>query len=61
MFQVRGSTGYGKQFEALDNGYHREDAVKDIGALLEWVRGTLSALCRCFVDSFLGNCRRGEG
>jgi dienelactone hydrolase len=34
---VRGSTGYGKQFEALDNEYHREDAVKDIGALLEWI------------------------
>ncbi len=32
---VRGSTGYGKRFVALDNGpYKREDTVKDIGAML---------------------------
>ena len=35
---VRGSTGYGKTFVALDNGVKREDSVKDIGALLEWIR-----------------------
>jgi dipeptidyl aminopeptidase/acylaminoacyl peptidase len=34
---VRGSTGYGKSFTKLDNGYQREDTVKDIGALLDWV------------------------
>ncbi len=34
---VRGSTGYGKSFTQLDNGYQREDTVKDIGALLDWV------------------------
>ncbi|HEY9887961.1 MAG TPA: S9 family peptidase [Candidatus Obscuribacterales bacterium] len=34
---VRGSTGYGKTFLKLDNGYQREDAVKDIGALLDWI------------------------
>jgi dipeptidyl aminopeptidase/acylaminoacyl peptidase len=34
---VRGSTGYGKTFLALDNGFKREDAVKDIGALLDWI------------------------
>lgn len=34
---VRGSTGYGKSFTALDDGYRREDAVGDIGALLDWV------------------------
>ncbi|MCC6366923.1 MAG: S9 family peptidase [Bryobacterales bacterium] len=34
---VRGSTGYGKQFVSLDDGVHREDAVKDIGALLDWI------------------------
>ena len=34
---VRGSTGYGKSFTKLDNGYLREDTVKDIGALLDWV------------------------
>ena len=33
---VRGSTGYGKRFVALDNGADkREDSVKDIGAYLE--------------------------
>lgn len=34
---VRGSTGYGKSFTELDNGYLREDSVKDIKALLDWV------------------------
>ena len=35
---VRGSSGYGKTFIALDNGYKREDSVKDIGALLDWIK-----------------------
>jgi dipeptidyl aminopeptidase/acylaminoacyl peptidase len=34
---VRGSSGYGKTFLSLDNGYKREDSVKDIGALLDWI------------------------
>ncbi len=34
---VRGSTGYGKSYLALDNGYNREESVKDIGALLDWI------------------------
>lgn len=34
---VRGSAGYGKTFLALDNGMKREDAVRDIGALLDWI------------------------
>lgn len=34
---VRGSTGYGKSFTKLDNGFLREDSVKDIDALLDWV------------------------
>lgn len=34
---VRGSTGYGKEFVKLDNGMKREDSVRDIGALLDWV------------------------
>lgn len=34
---VRGSTGYGKSFTKLDNAFLREDSVKDIGALLDWV------------------------
>ncbi len=34
---VRGSTGYGKSFVKLDNGVLREDSVKDIGALLDWI------------------------
>ncbi len=34
---VRGSTGYGKSFTKLDNGFLREDSVKDIGALLDWI------------------------
>jgi dipeptidyl aminopeptidase/acylaminoacyl peptidase len=34
---VRGSTGYGRSYMELDNGTLREDAVKDIGALLVWI------------------------
>ncbi|VXB23047.1 S9 family peptidase [Massilia sp. 9I] len=34
---VRGSTGYGKSFLKLDNGKLREDSVKDIGALMDWI------------------------
>lgn len=34
---VRGSSGYGKTFLALDDGRRREDAVRDVGALLDWI------------------------
>jgi dipeptidyl aminopeptidase/acylaminoacyl peptidase len=34
---VRGSTGFGKTFTKLDNGMKREDSVRDIGALLDWI------------------------
>jgi dipeptidyl aminopeptidase/acylaminoacyl peptidase len=34
---VRGSTGYGKTYVSLDNGFLRENSVKDIGALLDWI------------------------
>jgi dipeptidyl aminopeptidase/acylaminoacyl peptidase len=34
---VRGSSGYGKTYVALDNGMKREDSVRDIGALLDWI------------------------
>jgi dipeptidyl aminopeptidase/acylaminoacyl peptidase len=34
---VRGSTGYGKTWLKLDDGRQREDSVKDIGALLDWI------------------------
>lgn len=34
---VRGSTGYGRAYTLLDNGERREDSVKDIGALLDWI------------------------
>jgi dipeptidyl aminopeptidase/acylaminoacyl peptidase len=34
---VRGSSGYGKSFLKLDNGLLREDSVRDIGALLDWI------------------------
>lgn len=35
---VRGSSGYGKTFLTLDNGFKREDSVKDIGAFLDFIR-----------------------
>jgi len=34
---IRGSTGYDTAYLALDNGVLREDAVRDIGALLDWI------------------------
>lgn len=34
---VRGSTGYGKAYLELDNGLKRTDAVKDVGAALNWI------------------------
>jgi protease II len=34
---VRGSSGFGKTFLTLDNGFKREDSVKDIGTLLDWI------------------------
>jgi len=35
---VRGSTGYGKTFLALDNGFLREGSYKDIDALFDWIQ-----------------------
>ncbi len=37
LTNVRGSDGYGKRYLNLDNGPKREDSVKDIGALLDWI------------------------
>ncbi len=34
---VRGSDGYGKSYLQLDNAEKREDSVKDVGALLDWI------------------------
>ncbi len=34
---VRGSLGYGRGYLGLDDGKRREDAVADIGALLDWI------------------------
>jgi dipeptidyl aminopeptidase/acylaminoacyl peptidase len=34
---VRGSSGYGQRYLGLDDGILREDAVRDVGALLDWM------------------------
>ncbi len=34
---VRGSFGFGREFEHLDDGPLRGNAVKDVGALLDWI------------------------
>ncbi|MFO0681644.1 MAG: alpha/beta fold hydrolase [Sandaracinus sp.] len=34
---VRGSDGYGRDYLALDDAAHREDSVRDIGSLLDWI------------------------
>jgi len=35
---VRGSTGYGKTFQKLDNGFLREGSYKDISTLIDWIQ-----------------------
>jgi dipeptidyl aminopeptidase/acylaminoacyl peptidase len=35
---VRGSSGYGKTFLTLDNGFSREDSYRDIETLLDWIK-----------------------
>ena len=35
---VRGSTGYGRDYTALDDGLLRADATLDIGSLLDWIK-----------------------
>ncbi len=39
---VRGSSGYGKTYLASDNGFNRENTVKDIGTVLNWIRSDVS-------------------
>lgn len=34
---IRGSSGYGKAYRTLDDGVSRDDAIKDLGALIVWV------------------------
>jgi dipeptidyl aminopeptidase/acylaminoacyl peptidase len=34
---VRGSSGYGRGYRGLDDGVLREDAVRDVGALIIWL------------------------
>lgn len=36
---VRGSNGYGKSYLRLDNAARREDSVRDVEALVDWVAG----------------------
>ncbi|MBI4548950.1 MAG: S9 family peptidase [Ignavibacteriae bacterium] len=35
---IRGSSGYGKTFLKLDNGFLREDSYNDLGACLDWIK-----------------------
>lgn len=35
---IRGSSGYGKTFLKLDNGFKREDSYKDLAALFDWIK-----------------------
>ncbi|HUV29767.1 MAG TPA: prolyl oligopeptidase family serine peptidase [Acidobacteriota bacterium] len=34
---VRGSSGYGRTYGLMDNGFGREESVRDIGSLLDWI------------------------
>ena len=39
---VRGSDGYGKKFLTLDNGFLRENSVKDLGTVIDWIKKDFS-------------------
>ncbi len=41
---VRGSTGYGKTFQKLDNGFLRKGSYKDINSLLDWIQRSLISM-----------------
>lgn len=43
---VRGSTGYGKTFAALDNVKKREDSVKDLASAVDWLKTSGNADAR---------------
>ena len=34
---VRGSIGFGRKFAEMDNGKGRDGAIKDVGAMLDWI------------------------
>jgi dipeptidyl aminopeptidase/acylaminoacyl peptidase len=34
---VRGSPGYGKKFQEMDNGRGRDGVIKDVGTVLDWI------------------------
>jgi dipeptidyl aminopeptidase/acylaminoacyl peptidase len=34
---VRGSQGFGRKFEQLDNGRGRDGVIKDVGVILDWI------------------------
>ena len=34
---IRGSTGYSRNFTRLDNSFRREEALRDVGSLLDWI------------------------
>ncbi|KAI8839240.1 Alpha/Beta hydrolase protein [Chytridium lagenaria] len=35
---IRGSAGYGSEYMAADDKMKREDAIKDVGSLIDWIR-----------------------
>ncbi|KAF7724954.1 Dipeptidyl aminopeptidase [Apophysomyces ossiformis] len=41
---VRGSSGYGISYMQADDGYQREDSVKDVGALLDYISTSMPYL-----------------
>lgn len=38
MPNIRGSSGYGKSFLKLDDAFLRENAYRDVGSLLDWIK-----------------------
>jgi dipeptidyl aminopeptidase/acylaminoacyl peptidase len=51
---IRGSSGYGKAYLAMDNGPKRWDALKDLAAAVDWI-GTQPALDPHKVTAFGGS------
>ncbi len=52
---VRGSSGYGKAYAAADDGVLRDDAVKDVGALIVWLGSQSSFDAKRLVVAGSGN------
>ncbi|MDB5105499.1 MAG: peptidase family [Fibrobacteres bacterium] len=48
---VRGSSGYGRAWLRADDGFARMNSVRDVGALLKWIRTRTAGDGKAYLDS----------